>query len=136
MGSVIRAIPRRLLTALVVPLVVIVGLQSAWAAYVCRLDGKVRDHCCCAAEREHPRPTDDATHIAARGCCDVTVHATREAPAARAATAATFVHVPLVLPVVAFVRPAPRPARVVTIAHPPRPPPRVPLFLDKQALLR
>lgn len=133
-----RTIPRPLLAAIVLPLVVIVGFQSAWAAFACRVDGKVRDHCCCKADKQdREKPVDDAPRMAAQSCCDVTIYESAEAPVAREVERAVFAHLPAVIPTVAFTIEAPRVERVATIALMARPPPsRVPLFLDKQALLR
>jgi hypothetical protein len=124
------------MTALVLPLVVIVGFQSAWAAYACRVDGKVRDHCCCKAEKKERKPADDSPRIAAQSCCDVTINETRKAPLVRESDRATFAYMPIVAPVAMHAIATPRIERVATIAMMARPPPRVPLFLDKQAILR
>ena len=128
--------PRPLLTALVLPLVVVVGFQSAWAAYACRVDGEVRDRCCCPAKKRAHTPAGEAPRISVQSCCDVTVHEPRDARLVREVDRATVAHVPAVVPVVAPLTVAPRAERVVTIAMMARPPPRVPLFLDKQAILR
>ncbi|MGE0548835.1 MAG: hypothetical protein AB7L94_30005 [Kofleriaceae bacterium] len=132
-----RTIPRPLLAALVLPLVVIVGFQSAWAAFACRIDGKVRDECCCKHEKkEREQPVDEPARVVAPGCCDVTIHEAREAPLVREADRATFTHVPVMVPAIAHAIVPPRAERIATIATMPRPPPRIPLFLDKQAILR
>lgn len=132
-----RAIPRPLLAALVLPLVVIVGFQSAWAAYACRIDGKVRDACCCKHDKkDRKKPIDDAPRMAAQGCCDVTINELKEAPVVIEGDRATFTHVPVVVPAIAHTIVAPRIERIATVATMARPPPRVPLFLDKQAILR
>lgn len=132
-----RTIPRPLLAALVLPLVVIVGFQSAWAAYACRIDGKVRDECCCKHDKtERKKPVDDAPRMAAQSCCDVTINGAPEAPLVREADRATFTHLPVVVPAIAHAIVPPPVERVATVATMARPPPRVPLFLDKQAILR
>lgn len=132
-----RTFPRPLLAALVLPLVVIVGFQSAWAAYACRFDGNVRDECCCKHDKkERKKPVDDAPRIAAQGCCDVTLNGAPEAPLVREADRATFTHLPVVVAAIAHAIVPPPFKRVATVATMARPPPRVPLFLDKQAILR
>lgn len=132
-----RTIPKPLLTALVLPLVVIVGFQSAWAAYACRIDGKVRDHCCCKTEKKTQRtPVDDGPRITRPDCCDVTINEATEAPRMREAARATFEHVPVVVPAVMPAIVAPRVEHVTAVATMARPPPRVPVFLDKHAILR
>jgi hypothetical protein len=121
----------------VLPLVVIVGFQSAWAAFACRVDGKVRDECCCKHEnKERKQPIDEPPRMAAQGCCDVTIHEAREAPIVREVDRATFTYVPVVVPAIALAIVTPRAEHVATVATMARPPPRVPLFLDKQAILR
>lgn len=129
---------RPLLAAVVLPLVVIVGFQSAWAAYACRVDRKVRDHCCCKTEkRDHAqREAPDVPRITARGCCDVTIHEQPKTPDAREAARPVLAHLDVVVPVLTV---APIVARVEHVAPSvtgARAPPRVPLFLDKHALLR
>jgi hypothetical protein len=122
----------------VLPLVVIVGFQSAWAAFACRVDGKVRDHCCCKTEKnERKLPADEPSRVTARSCCDVTIHEASEAPLVREVDRATFAHVPVIIPSVMLAVATPRAERVAlipTMARPP--PPRVPLFIDKHAILR
>lgn len=133
-----RMIPRPLLAALVLPLVVIVGFQSAWAAYACRMDGKVRDECCCKPDKkERKKSADETPQLSAQGCCDVTIHEADEAPVVREADRATLIGVPAMVPIIAqHVIIRPRLERQTAIARTSRPPPRVPVFLDKQAILR
>lgn len=136
MPLVTRPIPRPLLAALVLPLVVIVGFQSAWAAFACRVDGKVRDRCCCE-KKQAKRAPDEAPRLMAQSCCDVTIHEANEAPLVRQPDPASFEHVPVVVPTVIVAISSPRAARIASIAMMARPPPpRVPLFLDKHAILR
>lgn len=137
-GLVIRPFRRPLLALAVLPLVVIVGFQSAWAAFACRFDGEVRDRCCCPSKQDRDEVRDDAPRVEARCCCDITFHASIDAPDAREAGRADFAHLELVLPTTTFVIVAPRPERMAaiqTLARPP-PPPRIALYLDKHALLR
>jgi hypothetical protein len=132
-------LPRPLLVALAVPLVVIVGLQSAWAAFACRVDGRVRDYCCCEPEkpeRDDRAAREDAPRIAARGCCDVTIHEVTEAPIVREADRATVSYIPAIGATQAVAVAAPRIERDAPIATMARPPPRIAIFLDKHAILR
>lgn len=133
-----RPLRKPLLAAVVLPLVVIVGFQSAWAAFACRVDGQVRDHCCCKADkRAKKQPVDNAPRIAAQSCCDVSFYEQRDAPLAREADRAVFHHdaVMMAVPVFTVVSPRIESARaIVAMARPP--PPRIALFLDKHALLR
>lgn len=119
-------------------MVVIVGFQSAWAAFACRVDGKVRDRCCCKTENKERQPSaDEPSRMTAQNCCDVTIHEASEAPLVREVDRATFAQVPVIIPTVMFAVETPRAARVASIATMARPPPpRVPLFLDKHAILR
>lgn len=78
---------RIILAAVLMPLAVMVGLRSAWAAYACRIDGEVRDACCCPKpekERDHA-PADEAPGITASCCCDVTIGETAANPQAHTA---------------------------------------------------
>jgi hypothetical protein len=134
-----RTIHKTLMAALVLPLVVIVGFHSAWAAFACRIDGQVRDHCCCEANKtKREKLHDDAPpSIASRCCCDVSIHEAPAAPVVRELERASFGFTPLVVPTVTFTIAAPRVEHlttIVTMARPP--PPRLALYLDKQALLR
>lgn len=134
-----RTIPRPILTALVVPLMVIVGFQSAWAAYACRVDGKVRSECCCKPpekDRDARAPIDGAPRMAPQGCCDVTIREPADAPVVREVDRASFAYAPVEVPTIALAIVTPRVERASPLATMARPPPRVPLFLDKQALLR
>ena len=128
------SIPRPLLAAFVLPLVVLLGFQSAWAAYACRSDGRVRDHCCCKPKKDQP---SQEPRLASQGCCDVTIHAAPKAPPLREVAGSAPVQARVL---VAAVMPAFVPQRVVqrvvTTATMARPPPRVPLFIDNQAILR
>lgn len=136
---VTRTIPKPILAALVLPLVVIVGFQSAWAAYACRVDGRVRSECCCKPpekDRDQRAPADGAPRMAPQGCCDVTIREPSEPPVIRETDGAAFASIPVVVPAIASVIAPRRIERAASIATMARPPPRIPLFLDKQALLR
>jgi hypothetical protein len=134
-----RTLPRPLLAALVLPLVVILGFQSAWAAYACSMDGKVRDTCCCepskSTKQEREREPDVPT-IAARRCCDVTIHEPAQTPVVREVESAAFAHLLAIVPAPTFAIAPPRYEHVMAVEMPARPPPRVPIYLAKQALLR
>ena len=121
----------------VFPLVAIVGFQSAWA-FACRIDGQVRDRCCCATRGERAREQlpDTFAHMKSRGCCDVSRHEVEQAPAARETPRDAHVIAPSAQTIViAFI--APMPARVPTISQASaRPPPLAPTFLDKRVILR
>jgi hypothetical protein len=134
-----RRAPRIGVIAAVAPLVMLIGLRSAWALYSCRLDGQGRAACCCApppgqaharAQRTAPDPT------LAPGCCQVDLHLADQAPpvqtAARADLHAPPAAVAIALDVVAP-PPAPVPARADRAQA--RPPPLA-TFLDKQSILR
>ena len=130
---------RPLLAAVVLPLVVIVGFQSAWAAYACRVDGKVRDRCCCKTERRDrtgPVAPDGAPRIAAQSCCDVTIHEQPQAPDAREAARSAVAHFDVVVPIATIAAIAPHAGRIAPSAMKARAPPRVPIFLVNHALLR
>jgi hypothetical protein len=131
-----QRIRRPILAAAVLPLVVIVGFQSAWAAFACGVDGKVRDHCCCKAGREDRSPVEPVPRIDAKGCCEASFHEVTSAPLAREVERAVFGHLARAVPVTAIVvvPDAERPRTIATLARPP--PPRVALYLDKHALLR
>lgn len=135
---VTRRLPRPVLAAAVLPLVVIVGFQSAWAAYACRADGETRDHCCCPAKQDDDRgPADGAPRIERQACCEVSLHQGSDSPAAREVSREGFVPAMLLVPSGPFAVVIPAaPRATVTIAAMARPPPRVPLYLDKHALLR
>lgn len=119
-------------------LVVLLGVQSAWAEFACRVDGKVRDHCCCAnSQREADDPVDGAPRITSQGCCDVSISVRREAPPARETAPAVFPHHSVEVPAISvaiFVPRIEKASTILAIARPP--PPRIALFLDKQAILR
>lgn len=128
--------PRPVLAALVLPLVVIVGFQSAWAAYACTMDGKVRESPCCKQAAPGRERTSAVPMLEARNCCDVTIHAPAEAPVVRDAERAAFHYLPAVVAAPAFTIARPHHERVATVELSARGPPRVPIFLSKQALLR
>lgn len=120
-------------------LVMLTGMQSSWAAFACRFDGKVRDHCCCVPRQQGAdEPLNSAPSLAAQGCCDVSISALREAPPARETAPAAAHHPSVIAPAISAASFKPRIENVIAtlaIARPP-PPPRIALFLDKQALLR
>jgi len=117
----------------VLPLVVVVGFQSAWAAYVCRADGQ-RAHPCCKEKRN--AADDGIPRITAQTCCKVTVHLLNDATPARESDRVSFSYAPPIAALISLPIVAPRVERVVSIAALARPPPRGALYLDNQALLR
>jgi hypothetical protein len=122
----------------VVPLVVIVGFQSAWA-YACRIDGKVRGRCCCKVEkreRTEREAPDGTSRIAARSCCDVTFHEQSKTQDARESVRWELAHFDVVIPIATAALVVPRVDRAALATTAARAPPRVPIFLDKHAILR
>lgn len=130
--------PRRsLLATAVLPLMVIVGFQSAWAAYACRIDGKVRDHCCCkAARHDKGAPADDAARMKPQGCCEVSISKLSRAPEAREAAQVASAPPDVTVSIASTPLLPLRVERVLAGARDARAPPRIPIFLDKQAILR
>lgn len=132
-----RRFRRFAIAAAVLPLVVLVGLQSAWAAFACRVDGEVRDACCCPKKSADHR--DDAPHIIAPCCCDVTIHDRADGPDARQAERSDPLAIPAFVAPSVLTTPA-RPAFGVlantrfAFARPP--PPSVPAFLANRSILR
>jgi hypothetical protein len=128
---------RHIAVAAAVLSVAVVGLQSAWASYACRLDGQARAACCCP-EQSHDEPADEQPRIDAASCCDFTVGEPARAPIAREADPTRAIDGPAVLAAVAAVavaQPAslPPPTRIA-LARPPRP--RVPTYLANRTILR
>ena len=133
---VYRSLPRLVLAALLVPLVLLIGLRSAWALYSCRIDGVVRTACCCHGKHEHKRPASNESRVTAASCCDVTVQAPAAAPDVRDATRASQLPPPAALspaPVAAVARFVPRIATVERAVA--RPPPTA-TYKIKQSFLR
>jgi hypothetical protein len=136
-------VTRRLALAIaVVPLIVLVGLRSAWATYACAIDGKVRAACCCP-EKAHSNKQpvdDDAPRIARAGCCNVTIGETSDKPDAREAERPRVDHVPsvetaiVVTPVVE--PPAPTMLRRAYTTLPRPPPPARLIYLANRTILR
>lgn len=120
----------------VFPLVMLVGFQSAWA-YACRIDGTVRDRCCCATDdQRREAASDPQVRIESRCCCDVSIRELDRAPAAREiARDATFVVPEIPSSATALALPMPQHGSVVTPASA-RPPPPALSFLEKRAILR
>jgi len=124
---------RPLLAAVVLPLVVIVGFQTAWAAYACGSDGRVRDHCCCKQKKSQ---SDGVAHLARQRCCAMSINALPDQPVARAPERASFDAAVPVAPMASLPVVAPPVERVISLNQLARPPPRTALYLDKQSLLR
>lgn len=129
---------RLVLVTAVLPLVVLIGLRSAWAAYACRIDGDVRDTCCCPKSRKtaDAAATDEPPRMAAACCCDVTSGESADAPQAREVDRlADFSAPALVAQTIDFSIRAltTTPLMRHSLA---RPPPPVPAYLAKRAILR
>jgi hypothetical protein len=134
----IDVVTRRLaLTIAVVPLIVLIGLRSAWAMYACSMDGKVRETCCCPKSKKQPAH-DQAPRIVNADCCDVTVGKITDQPDAREADRLnsgndlSIVAAPVAI-MLPLVQPTQRRVRT-TFARPP--PPSVPAFLANRTILR
>lgn len=128
-----------MLALAVVPIVVAVGFQSAWAAWACAIDGKARDRCCCKSERDQvPRDrSDDVPHFERQDCCQVATHDVLSAPAAREVERIAFDFAPAIETVTPIALNPVHSDRQWSFAEVARPPPRhVPIYIDKQALLR
>lgn len=132
-------IRRIALAAAVLPLVVLIGLRSAWAAYACNVDGEVRAACCCPEKSEADEPADGAPRVKASCCCDVTIGETSVPPNARIADPSHSNELSWVaLAVTPSLEPAARtPVAAVRIAFArPPPPPAVPLYIANRSILR
>jgi hypothetical protein len=130
---------RRIALAIaVLPLVVLVGLRSAWAAYACRVDRQVRSECCCGAKKSSSqhRPADDGPRLQASSCCDVMHGESAPPPDARTTEAHQTDFVPCLI---ASVPVAPEPAVRTSrgeFEHSARPPPPdVPIYLANRSIL-
>jgi hypothetical protein len=99
----------------------IIGLESAWAAFACRTDGEVRDRCCCPHTSRDEAPQDTA--IDARCCCDITLHASADVSPAREQSRIDQTHVAVVLPMVVLAPLSVRASRILEITPIARPPP-------------
>ena len=130
---------RIILTVAVLPLIVLVGLRSAWAAYACSMDGQVRDTCCCPKKADSKRsPSDSTPHIETRDCCDVTRGAPVDRVDAREADRLRNLDASVVAIVATdIVAPAMRPELTrprVPLARPP--PHTLPTYLANRTILR
>jgi hypothetical protein len=126
---------RRLVISLaVLPLILLVGLRSAWATYLCRGDGTVRTHCCCP-ERPQDLP-DTQPRLAAADCCDLRVAEPASVPVIRESEPPTRDQAPAILvpqvPPIAAARDVVVPGQRGLA----RPPPTIPTFLVNRTILR
>ena len=126
--------------AAVAPLLIMVGLRSAWALYSCPTDGPSRAACCCpsghAQARAHARRAASPDPAIAAACCEIDAQAPTRAPELQAPARADGHAPPPAVAIAADVLPPPRapvPARADRAQA--RPPPLA-TFLDKQSLLR
>lgn len=78
--SVTRRFHRTVLTLAVLPLVVLIGLRSAWAAYACTIDREVRTSCCCPKPSDAAKAPRDGMQIGARCCCEITTGESSASP--------------------------------------------------------
>jgi hypothetical protein len=128
------------LTAAVLPLALLIGLRSAWAAYACRIDGEVRDACCCPKkEKDRDRaPADEAPSMAASCCCDITIGESTDAPQAHKTERVNANDIPIVLVATVSDVSLSTPVAVRASWHAfARPPPRsVPTYLANRSILR
>jgi hypothetical protein len=128
------------LIAAALPLVVMIGLGSAWASFACRIDRTTRTHCCCPKAKAEDRSEPRMPTVRAAGCCDVSVH--RSAPMPSYRDKAPLVRAGTDAPASATVALLVEPARIAATpfdvgwSETARPPPRVASFLDKSAILR
>lgn len=122
----------------VVPLVVLVGLRSAWAAFMCQMDREVRSACCCPHKPKQDAPVDGSARVQAPACCELLVGHTPELSDLRETTRpdldrghvlAERAWMPLRLAVIAVQHGA-----RVPVARPP--PPDAPLYLAIRTILR
>lgn len=128
------------LIAAVLPLALLIGLRSAWAAYACRIDGEVRDACCCPKkDRDRDRaPADEPPRIAASCCCDITIAESTDGPQAHKTERADAGDIPLAVVATASDVSVLTPVavRVFWHAYARPPPPSVPAYLANRTILR
>ena len=128
-----------MLALAIVALVAVVGFQSAWAALACVVNGSARDHCCCKAQRDrsHRDHSDEALRFERQDCCQVSARDAFSAPALREAERIAFDFVPAIESVTPVVLAPAYFERTWSPTEMARPPPaRVPLYIDKLAILR
>lgn len=130
--------PRPVLALAVVPLVLVIGFQSAWA-FVCAAGTKARDHCCCKSQQNqtHRGQRDDVPSVKRQDCCQVASQGAVSAPVVREAERVGFEFLPAMLwstPVAMAPMFVERRWAMAEMARPP--PVRVPIYIDHQALLR
>lgn len=136
--SVTRRFRRTVLVIAVLPLVMLIGLRSAWAAYACSMDGEVRSSCCCPKqEKDDEAPRDGAPRIEASCCCEITTGESSLPPDARLTDSSRADDVSWIAVTV-----APAPVRVwqliaaterIAVARPP--PPSLPTYLVNRTIL-
>ncbi|MBA3394463.1 MAG: hypothetical protein H0T89_17595 [Deltaproteobacteria bacterium] len=127
------------LAAAVLPLVLLVGLRSAWAAYACRIDGEVRASCCCPKKEAKGLLADGAPRLAARDCCDVTIGEQSAAPQLRESERLQPNHAPDSAIATSLAPAAPPTLRTATTSRVQRarpPPSAIPTYLVNRTILR
>jgi hypothetical protein len=136
-GVVTARAHRIALAAVVLPLVLLIGLRTAWAAYACQMDGELRAACCCPAPTSPERvPADGAARLASAACCDLQLGEPASAPEAREAERACshHDHIPVIAP--RFHAPVATVSRATGPVANARPPPTaLPLYLANLTLL-
>jgi hypothetical protein len=129
---------RIVLAAAVLPLVVLIGVRSAWAAYACTIDGQVRSACCCPQGQDAERPVDEPSRIDVSCCCDISMGESSTPPDVRLNDPSRVDDVPAVA-IAVLPEPAPRtvmPAARITRARPPPLRSAVPAYLANRTILR
>ena len=130
---------RIVLTAAVLPLVMLIGLRSAWASYVCSITGEVTADCCCPKKSDDERaPLDGAPRVEASCCCDVTFAELSAQPEVRESDRSRGLDAPAITVEAPFVvSTAPHGLATSTYVALARPPPRsVPTYLANCTILR
>jgi hypothetical protein len=128
---------QRVIAALVVPFLLVVGTGSACAMFVCDYDKVAREACCCPKSQE--TPTNGSEDSFTKGCCcDVETVTPADASQARAQVDRfdpSKLHQALLLAVPDFVGPAPSLVLTQTFSIVEHPPAGPPLILLKRSFL-
>ena len=138
-SALVTRMRRIVLTAAVVPLVVLIGLRSAWASFACSMTGEVLAECCCPKKPDRERaPLDGAPRVEASCCCDVTFTELSKGSDVRESDRSRTLDAPMI-PIEAGlpVNVVPRGVVASTRSELARPPPRdVPTYLVNRTILR
>jgi hypothetical protein len=135
--GVVTRFHRAVLITAVVPLIMVIGLRSAWAQYACSMDGRVRAGCCCPQKPKDKRSAPDAAPtMKAQGCCDVTVMASSAPPNAREVERSRDLDVgSIAIGDAPAIEPRRHVATMASIAFARPPPPALPAYLVNCTLL-